>query len=95
MSCCGEKRMALVGDRSTAFASRRVAPASAARPSILHANAAGPHDVMLRYLGAGSFSTRSLRTGRAYHCAATGAHIAVDPQDAEYLVFTRQFARER
>jgi hypothetical protein len=68
---------------------------SAAQTSVAtgHTGARDPKDVMLRYLGLGAFSTRSLRTGRGYVCVGNGARLAVDLRDAESLLRTRQFTR--
>lgn len=92
MSCCGQKRLALAHDRSAdSRPEANVAAANFAAPAF--ASARGPRGVTLRYLGPGSFSTRSVRTGRAYACAGTNAGVAVDPRDVASLLGTRLFAR--
>jgi hypothetical protein len=71
-------------------------PPNATAPNVAVAAFAtqrGPRDVTLRYLGPGSFSTRSVHTGRAYACAYTNAALAVDPRDAAPLLATRLFVR--
>jgi hypothetical protein len=95
MSCCGGKRMALVtnGASTSATPGR---PQSSARDSsspLRTTSSRGPRDVTLRYVGAGSFVTRSVITARAYACAGTGAGLSVDPRDAEMLLRTRLFVR--
>lgn len=85
MSCCGQKRMALLDGQTNAVT------ASVATPAQL--SGGKPGDVMLRYLGIGSFATRSVSTGRGYMCTGVGTSVAVDPRDAEALLRTRRFSR--
>ena len=97
MSCCGQKRSALLQGRTgepTGHAAPQIASlAVPAQRAGARPGPSGPGDVMLRYLGVGSFSTRSVRTGRGYTCAGTGASVAVDARDAESLLRTQQFTR--
>lgn len=87
VSCCGQKRLALGRDRSTdSEPPATVTAANVAVPGF--ASPRGPRDVMLRYLAPGSFSTRSVHTGRAYGCTRTNAVLAVAS-----LLATRLFAR--
>ena len=80
MACCGQKRQA-------------TQVSSSSSSSVMIANAARPGDVRLRYGGRGSFSMRSMRTGRLYTCGSTGAVVTVDPGDVEPLIRTRLFTR--
>ncbi len=94
MSCCGQKRIALIEGRQPRTAASRMTPDSAAAG---HGNTSAtmqwPGDIRLRYLGVGQFTTRSLRTGRSYACTGAGAPLLVDPQDVESLLHTRLFAK--
>ncbi len=91
MSCCGQKRLALVSGHGGGPASHAGATAAGVAAATLALR--GPRDVVLRYLALGAFSTRSTRTGRAYACAGTGAAVSVDPRDAEALLRTGLFTR--
>jgi hypothetical protein len=102
MTCCGQKRQALVG---AATGTRELAGPEAGRGAArgAAAHAAGPAsvvphtrggrggDVALRYRGVDGFSVRSPITGRYYACAAAGTRIHVDPRDAEMLARTGVF----
>jgi len=91
MACCGQKRLALAQGRAPAPEGRAgVTRPSAAAP---RPAARAPGEVVLRYRGPAAFQTRSIRTGRVYACAGTGAVLAVDARDAEALVRTGRFAR--
>lgn len=92
MSCCGQKRQALVHGRvhgPVRSASAMGASIAASMPATVPRRG----DVMLRYVGPGAFSTRSLRTGRVYVSAGMDDGVPVDPRDAESLLRTRLFAR--
>ena len=92
MSCCGQKRMALLQGRTGELGGQTNAHAvSVATPA--QWSGGKPGDVMLRYLEIGSFATRSVSTGRGYMCAGSGTSVAVDPRDAETLLRTRRFTR--
>lgn len=88
MACCGQKRMALSGNGygTTVRTAGQAGPGAVSSPG-----QAG--DLVLRYRGAGAFSTRSPATGRVYTCAATGAGVAVDPRDSALLERTGLFER--
>jgi hypothetical protein len=98
MSCCGQKRLALVSGVAPARASAR-SGGTAYQASFLVGSAprrrdgGSPPDVALRYLGLGLFSSRGARSGRLYSCDGTGATLDVDPSDVEGLLRTRLFAR--
>lgn len=89
MACCGQKRMAVAGDRygATARLAGRGASGVASGPG-------QADDVVLRYRGAGTFSIRSPITGRAYGCASTGTDVMIDARDVAMLVRTGLFARQ-
>lgn len=88
MACCGQKRMAAGGNRheTTGRPTGRMATGVGSTPG-------RPGDVVLRYRGAGPFSTRSPISGRAYGCARIGAGLATDPRDVAMLVRTGLFER--
>jgi hypothetical protein len=92
MSCCGQKRLALLQGRTGELA-EHVAPSVASPVAPAQLRGGEPRDVMLRYLGIGSFATRSVSTGRGYVCAGTETSVAVDPRDVETLLRTRRFTR--
>lgn len=101
MSCCGQKRRALVSRGS--LESTAVLSPPVARGSYVASFAAGAFarlggrrsstDIAFRYLGLGLFSLRGVRSGRVYVCESTGATIDADPTDVEALLRTRLFAR--
>jgi len=85
MSCCGQRRQALINPPVTPVPSRGYG-ATAVR---------GPRSggVELRYRGLGPFTQRSPRTGRLYACGGTGAALQVDEADVDSLLRTRLFTR--
>jgi hypothetical protein len=98
MSCCGQKRHALVSGVSPARASTRGGGAAYQASFLVgekppRDGSRRSPDIVVRYLGIGSFSSRGTRTGRLYSCAGTGATLDVDPSDVEGLLRTRLFAR--
>jgi len=98
MSCCGQKRLALVNGVAPARASTRGGGAAYQASFLVGANrlrdgGRPSSDIVLRYLGVGLFSSRGARSGRLYSCDGTGATLDVDPSDVEGLLRTRLFAR--
>jgi hypothetical protein len=97
MSCCGQRRRALV-TRATGPASLSAAAASLAPSSPLAAHlraARGAADITLRYTGIGPFTARGVRSGRLYACGGSASTLHVDPADAAALLRTRLFTRPR
>jgi hypothetical protein len=109
MSCCGQRRRALVtratGPASLSAAAASLAPSSplAAHPRATampmmeqHLRAArGAADITLRYTGIGPFTARGVRSGRLYACGGSASTLHVDPADAAALLRTRLFTRPR
>ena len=98
MSCCGQKRHALVNGAPPARASTRGGGAAYQASFLVGANllrdgSRSSSDIVLRYLGIGLFSSRGTRSGRLYSCDGTGATQEVDSSDGEGLLRTRLFAR--
>jgi hypothetical protein len=98
MSCCGQKRHALVSGVAPARASLKGGGAAYQGSFLVGAAPRGREgqsspNVALRYLGLGLFSSRGARSGRLYSCDGTGATLDVDPSDVEGLVRTRLFVR--
>lgn len=91
MSCCGQKRRAR-GGASNPGTSRAAALVSRSEPRTAR-EPWRPADVMLRYLGSGTFSVRSTRTGRMYSCTGANPTVSVDLLDVESLLLTRLFMR--
>ena len=85
MSCCGQRRRALITPPASIVPSRGYG-ASAVRG----VSTAG---IGLRYRGLGPFTQRSPRTGRLYACGGTGATVLVDGADVDALLRTRLFTR--
>jgi len=85
MSCCGQRRQALINPPASLVPSRGYG-ATAVRGA--HTRGVG-----LRYRGLGPFTQRSSRTGRLYACGGTGASLQVDEIDVESLLRTRLFTR--
>jgi hypothetical protein len=90
MSCCGQRRAALV---TRAPAPAVAAPAAVARPLVAPNATPARGGVALRYRGLGPFTARGARTGRLYACGGAGALIQVDGGDVEALLRTRRFQR--
>ncbi len=104
MSCCGQRRRALItGASLSASGSPTSASPAPARPLPTampmmeqHLRAArGAGDIMLRYTGIGPFTARGARSGRLYACGGSAATLHVDPADADALLRTRLFTRPR
>jgi hypothetical protein len=108
MSCCGQRRRALVtsatgpasfsASASLASASPAAArsPATAMAMMEQHLRAArGAADITLRYTGIGPLTARGVRSGRLYACAGSASTLHVDPADVDALLRTRLFTRPR
>jgi hypothetical protein len=85
MSCCGQRRQALINPPASLVPSRGYG-ATAVRGA--HTGGVG-----LRYRGLGPFTQRSPRTGRLYACGGTCAALQVDEADVDSLLRTRLFTR--
>ena len=85
MSCCGQRRQALITPPVSLVPSRGYGATA-----VGGAPASG---VGLRYRGLGPFTQRSPRTGRLYACGGTGAALQVDAADVDSLLRTRLFTR--
>jgi hypothetical protein len=90
MSCCGQRRRALISGPLPVVA-------SAASVTAAHATTAARGlvvgGVTLRYRGLGAFTMRSPRTYRLYACGASGATLQVETGDVDALLRTRLFTR--
>ena len=86
MSCCGQRRRALV--------SSPAAVATHASRPVIHTRGHVIGGVALRYRGLGPYTMRSRRTGRLYACGGAGASLQVDAADVDVLLRTRLFTRE-
>jgi len=90
MSCCGQRRAALV----TRTPAPTVTTTGAVARSLFTPGATPPRGgVALRYRGLGPFTARGARTGRLYACGGAGAVLEADAGDVEALLRTRRFQR--
>jgi hypothetical protein len=89
MSCCGQRRRALVAHTAPASIP---AASIVSRPGPLAAPAPLRAGVWLRYRGLGPFTARGAHTGRVYLCAS-GAPVQVESADVEALLLTKRFTR--
>jgi hypothetical protein len=89
MSCCGQKRLAIVPAPVPGRTGR--GGGTGPRPNAHQSGMRAAGDVLLRHRGPSAFQTRSVRTGGVYACAGAGATLSVDLRDAELLLRTGRF----